>query len=123
LTLVDDNQTIRLQGAMTVTMPYLTASAITRRIGPGEFGTPTTPKDVPCNVGQFVAQQALNAGIAGNVQANVDGMWTGEAGSYELGTFACASTDTYPWHDTCVHLADTAAGRVSVRFDVVSNVD
>jgi hypothetical protein len=121
--LVDVNQTIRLQGAVTVTMPYATSSAIAAKLRPGEFGAPTTANDIPCDVGQFVAEQALNAGVAGNVQASVDGMWTGEAGSYDLGAFACASTDTYPWHDTCVHSADAAAGQVSVRFDVVSNVD
>ena len=52
-------------------------------------------------------------------------MWTGEAGSYDLGSFTCTpGSSGLPWHETCVHTAAmAAAGRVTVGFDVVSNVD
>lgn len=121
--LIDDNSLYKLDGAVTVTMPYQTASMIAHKIGPGEFGKPTTANDIPCNVGQFVAQQALNAGAVGSHTANVDGEWTGEAGGYDLGTFVCTPTGTYPWNVTCVHAASAAAAQVIVRFEASSDVD
>jgi hypothetical protein len=121
--LTDQNQTIRLDGSVAIEMPYQTAAMIAHKLGPGEFGKPTTPNDIPCDVAQNVAQQAMNAGIAGDTQGTVDGEWTGEAGSYDLGQFSCVSIGAYPWQVTCVHPANGSAGKVNVRFLVASNVD
>lgn len=120
--LVDQQQTIRTQGPAKVQMPATTASAIAAKIGRGETGHPTPASGVPCDVAQSVIQQALDV-MSDRKNATVDGRWTGEAGTYDLGPFDCAATGNLPWHVTCVHASDAAAGTVTITYTVVSDVD
>jgi hypothetical protein len=106
-------------------MSYPTAASIARRVGVEEFGSHAKASDVPCDVGQSVADNGLRAWTytwRGN-DGTIGASWIGYSLGPYLGRFQCRgyATASGGIQESCTHWADRHAGQITVRFQIVSN--
>jgi hypothetical protein len=114
------NETWEVNGPWQVGMSYRTAAHIARQVGPTEFDTPTTARDIPCGVAQNVSESAANAWLHWSNGDGIVGVrWIGYSGGPYLGRFTCAGTtqaDTAGARETCHHKSDRYEGAMTVKF-------